>query len=245
MIKNNKKVNSDNIKKFFEERANKHDENNPLKSVIYQDKNPSLAKERDLYERNKIRNLLKISKDDVVLDVGCGIGRWAGEMSGMVKKYIGIDYINEFINIAKTKYKSNSNTYFICLDGTKLSNFEVKNHSPYNVIMIIGFFMYIDTEESYEVLRQILEVSANESQIIIREPIGVDKEVVLDNVWSEEMETFYSARYRTCDQFKKIFNDVLIKKGYNLIIDEALFPEQLNNRIDTRQHLFYLKKNSI
>jgi hypothetical protein len=59
------------------------------------------------------------------------------------------------------------------------------------------------------------------------------------------METFYSARYRTCDQFKKIFNDVLIKKGYNLIVDEALFPEQLNNRIDTRQHLFYLKKNSI
>ena len=152
-----KKLDKKNIKMFFKERAKKHEEKYPLKSVIYQDKNPSLAKERDLYEKNKIRNLLKISKDDVVLDVGCGIGRWAGEMSGMVKKYIGIDYINEFINIAKTKYKSNSNTHFICLDGTKLSNFEVKNHSPYNVIIIIGFFMYIDTEEGYEVLRQILE----------------------------------------------------------------------------------------
>ena len=65
-----------------------------------------------------------------------------------------------------------------------------------------------------------------------------------DNVWSEEMGTHYSARYRTSDQFKKIFNDLLIREGYNLVVDEALFPKQLNNRIDTRQHLFYLKKMS-
>ena len=73
----------------------------------------------------------------------------------------------------------------------------------------------------------------------------MDKEVVLNNVWSNEMETHYSATYRTCDQFKKIFNDVLIKEGYSLVVDEKLFPDELNNRIDTRQHLFILKKISI
>ena len=245
MVKNIKTINKKKIKRFFEERANTHDENNPLKSVIYQDKNPSLAKKRDDYEKNKIQKILELSESDVILDIGCGIGRWAREMSGMVKKYIGIDYISEFINIAKIKHESNTNVHFICLDGTKLLNPEVKNHSPYTIVMIIGFFMYIDTEECYDVLRQVLKVSNDKTQIIIREPIGVDKEVVLDNVWSEEMGTHYSARYRTSDQFKKIFNDVLIRQGYNLVVDEALFPKQLNNRIDTRQHLFYLKKISI
>lgn len=239
-----KKINKTNIENFFKERAINHDVKNPLKSVIYQDKNPSLAKKRDKYEKNKIKKILKPSKSDVILDIGCGIGRWAEEMSGSVKEYVGIDYISEFIDIAKAKYKNNTNTHFICLDGTKLSNLEVKNLSPYTVVMIIGFFMYIDNEEIYDVLNQILKVSNEETQILIREPIGVDKEVVLNNVWSNEMETHYSARYRTSDQFKKIFNDLLIREGYNLVVDEALFPKQLNNRIDTRQHLFYLKKMS-
>ena len=240
-----KKINKTNIENFFKERAINHDIKNPLKSVIYQDKNPSLAKKRDNYEKNKIKKILKPSKSDVILDIGCGIGRWAEEMSGSVKEYVGIDYISEFIDIANAKYKNNTNTHFICLDGTKLSNLEVKNLSPYTIVMIIGFFMYIDNEEIYDVLNQVLKVSNEETQIIIREPIGVDKEVVLNNVWSNEMETHYSATYRTCDQFKKIFNDVLIKEGYSLVVDEKLFPDELNNRIDTRQHLFILKKISI
>ena len=94
-------------------------------------------------------------------------------------------------------------------------------------------------------LNQILKVSNDETQIIIREPIGVNKELVLNNVWSNEMETHYSAKYRTSDQFKKIFNDVLIKEGFSLVVDEKLFPDELNNRIETRQHLFILKKVSI
>ncbi len=119
-----KKINKTNIENFFKERAINHDVKNPLKSVIYQDKNPSLAKKRDKYEKNKIKKILKPSKSDVILDIGCGIGRWAEEMSGSVKEYVGIDYISEFINIAKAKYKNNNNTHFICLDGTKLSDLE-------------------------------------------------------------------------------------------------------------------------
>lgn len=239
-----RKVNKKNIKKFFEDRAKKHEESNPLKSVIYQDKNPALAKTRDAFEKNKIINLINISKDDVVLDIGCGIGRWAKEMSGLVKKYVGIDNVEEFINISDKIYKDNDNTYFVCLDGINLLSREVKSHSPFTIIIMVGFFMYISDKEAYEVLNKILKISSNKSQIIIREPIAIKKELVLDNVWSDEMETHYSAIYRTRDQFKKIFSDVLYKEGYSLIIDETLYPEELNNRIETKQHFFNLKKIS-
>jgi len=242
MSDDDKKIDKKNIKLFFQERAKTHDENYPLKSVIYQDKNQALAKDRDAFEKNKIKKLLNISEDDVVLDVGCGIGRWAEGMSNVVKKYVGIDYISEFINIAKKKYKYNNNIHFICLDGSKLSAPEVKSHSPYSIIMIVGLYLYIDNEKGYNILKQVLEVSANECLIIIREPIAVEKEMILNNVWSNDMETYYSARYRTCDWFKKMFGDLLFEEGYKLIIDEALFPDHLNNRKETRQHLFCLKK---
>ena len=242
MSDDNKKIDKKNIKSFFEKRAKMHDDSHPLKSVIYQDKNPMLAKERDMFEKNKIKKILNISEDDVVLDVGCGIGRWADGMSNVVKKYVGIDYTTEFINIAKKKFKNDVNIHFICLDGSKLSNHEVKSHSPYSIIMILGLYPYINNEEGYNVLKQVLEVSANESLIVIREPIAVEKEMMLNNVWSNDMETYYSARYRTRNWFKKMFDDLLFKAGYKLIIDEALFPDHLNNRKETRQHLFCLKK---
>ena len=39
-----------------------------------------------------------------------------------------------------------------------------------------------------------------------------------------------------------MFSDLLFEEGYNLIIDEALFPNHLENRKETMQHLFCLKK---
>ena len=163
-------------------------------------------------------------------------------MKNSVKKYVGIDYTSEFINIAKEKFKKKKNLHFICLDGSKLSNEEVISHSPYSIIMVLGLFPYIDDEEGYDILKQVVKVSANKSTIIIREPIAIEKEMILNNVWSDDMETFYSAKYRTLDWFKKMFSDLLLKEKYELFFDEPLFPDNLNNRKETRQHLFCLKK---
>ena len=106
----------------------------------------------------------------------------------------------------------------------------------------MGLYPYINDKEGCDILKNLLKVNANKSKIIIREPIAVKKEIILDNVWSEDMETYYSAKYRTHDWFKKNFNEILFKEGYNLIIDEPLYPKKLNNRIETKQHLFYLTR---
>ena len=237
-----KKIDKEKIKSFFIERANKHDNKNPLKSVIYQDKNPKLAKKRDIFEKKKIQKILNIKKNDIILDIGCGIGRWAESFSKIVKKYVGIDYIDDFIKIANLKYSKKENVHFICLESTELSNSKIKSHSPYTVFMILGLHPYIDDEECYDIFKKLIGLSAEKSQIIIREPIGVKKEIILDNVWSEDMETYYTAKYRTREWFKEMFNKILYPEGFKLNLDEALYPDHLNNRKETKQHLFCLKK---
>ena len=241
IIVSNKKLNKNNIKRFFESRAINYDKKNPLKSVIYQDKNPSLAKKRDLFEKKKIKDLINFSKEDVVLDIGCGIGRW-GEISTKVKKYVGIDYTEKFIKIAESTFKNDKNTHFVYGDAANFINTEVKYHLPYSTIIIMGFFIYIDNKQGYDVLKQILEVSDKRCQIILKETIGVKNEIVLNNIWSDEMQTHYSGRYRTISQFKQMFEEVLFEKGFKLFIDEKMFPDHLNNREDTTQHLFCLKR---
>lgn len=244
MSENNIKIDKKKIESFFKERANKHDENQPLKTVIYQDKNPNLAKERDKYEKYKIKKIINFSNNDTVLDIGCGIGRWADEISNSVKRYVGIDFINEFIDIANSKYKKKNNIQFFCLQGSELSEGRIINHSPYSIFMILGLFPYISDDDGYGIIKQLNKISSDNSKIIIREPIAIEKEMILNNVWSEDMETNYSAKYRTHDWFIKMFNDFLLSKGYKIVVDEPLFPNHLNNRKETKQHLFCLKKTS-
>lgn len=46
------------------------------------------------------RKILSLFKDKKVLDVGCGYGR----MSDMFKDYLGVDFSEEMINLARQKY---------------------------------------------------------------------------------------------------------------------------------------------
>ena len=76
---NEKHVNIDyqKTKDFFKHRAEKFQENNPYSVTMYQDNNKELVRERNEYETEKLLSLLSIDKESEILDVACGIGRWA------------------------------------------------------------------------------------------------------------------------------------------------------------------------
>ncbi len=63
---------------------------------------------------NKIKKFLfpKV-KGKVVVDFGCGNGKYAGLLSNKTQKYVGIDISKEQIRIAKSKFKDNKNAGFI------------------------------------------------------------------------------------------------------------------------------------
>lgn len=66
------------------------------------------------YWDNKLMFMLKLSKSDIVLDYGCGIGSLSGKLNG--KLIVGIDISKSLIRIAKKKYKR----FFIIADGETL-----------------------------------------------------------------------------------------------------------------------------
>ena len=76
-IKNEKiRIDDAQVKAFFDSRVKKR-----LPYMInytnYQDQHPELAVQRDVYEKSIIMPLLSLTDNSRVLDIGCGVGRWA------------------------------------------------------------------------------------------------------------------------------------------------------------------------
>src|SRR5271170_1130786 len=86
--------------KFFNERARRVDQVGFLSAVLYQDKNPDLALARDQLELKQALPLLPLGSTIRVLDIGCGVGRWAHHLGEKVGLYHGVDFSSELIAVA-------------------------------------------------------------------------------------------------------------------------------------------------
>lgn len=69
---------------------------------------------------NKVADYLKeISKDKIVLDAGCGTGKFLNVLENNASKYIGIDLSNDQLSKAKVK-SVKKNSEFICSNLSKI-----------------------------------------------------------------------------------------------------------------------------
>lgn len=228
------------VKNFFISRAVKYDPAHPEVSMLYQDSNPALAEERDQEEKNIILPLINLQAVDKVLDVGCGIGRWAEIFAPLVARYVGTDVMLELIEIAEQRNKEFPNVAFKVIAAQDFSLKKLGAESPFSVIIVAGVLHYMNDESVAAVLRNIGECADHRARIIIRGPIALEERLTLNNVWSEELQHEYSAIYRTRGEFLDLFAKFLF--DFEITADQPLFPSRLNNRKETMQHLFLLEK---
>ncbi|KAF5308403.1 hypothetical protein FQR65_LT18160 [Abscondita terminalis] len=104
-------MSNNDILNFFNTRANKIDQLDSLRAVMYQDGNPELVVHRDIAEKEILLSKLKINKKIRVLDVGCGVGRWLDSLNDNFKYYHGIDIDNHKNLIVGTICEIAENTY--------------------------------------------------------------------------------------------------------------------------------------
>lgn len=88
---------------FFSKRAGKYQVNNPYSVTMYQDNHPELVGERNKTEIEKLCPKLHFSKNSRIVDVACGIGRWADAINVEVEEYCGVDFSGELIRIANQR----------------------------------------------------------------------------------------------------------------------------------------------
>ena len=236
------KIDDSEVARFFEERGEKFDERHPLVSVLYQDSNPELTERRDAHEKQVLAPYLILEATPRVLDVGCGIGRWADAFKGQAARYHGVDLSTKLIEIARNRLQGETNFGFQVLRAQDCRPENIPGGGGFDLVIVAGVLIYINDRDLLEVLENVKACCAPKSRIIFREPIGLEGRLTLDSIWSEEMKQNYSAIYRSETELVEAFEKVFVADGFRWTKKDRLFPPELANRKETTQFFFVLER---
>lgn len=233
------------VSQFFKNRMTKFKEDNPYSLTMYQDNNPELVKARNEKEVSILLPKLELDKESRVLDIACGIGRWSDAINAEINEYCGVDFCEDFINLAQKRNENNPNRHFYVSRSENTAQVVTANgKKEFNRILFIGCFVYLNDEDVIRTLRTIEPVCHRKSIICIREPIGLAERLTLKEQFSEELKDCYNAIYRTRDELVEYFQNTLLNKGFYIAEESFLFKNaELNNRKETSQYFFILKRD--
>ncbi|WP_338562398.1 class I SAM-dependent methyltransferase [Paraclostridium sordellii] len=238
----NVNINKNKVKLFWNKRAEKYSEENPYKAVKCNDSNSDYASLLDEYEKEKILPKLGINKNSKVLDIGCGIGRLGEIISPKCNYYLGTDFANDLLDIARERMASKENCEFDVCDFINLCENEIVNQNgPFDTVLLAGVAMYINDEELKNGLKKILKILDKKATIYICQPIATKSRLTLEEFYSKELNTEYNVIYRTIDECINIFKD-LIDDGFELVENERFLTE-IKQYSDTERHYFILRRN--
>ena len=229
------------VQEFFNGRASKENlyEYN---RVIFQDSEPELALRQDKDEKELILPKLQLKEDSLVLDVGCGVGRWADDITPDIPRgaYIGVDFSSELLKIAQAKKLKNTSFYqgrFQDLDKLAKENFADK---LFDVALVNGVCMYINDDDLENCLAKVYSLIKPGGIFYAKESVGKTERLTLKDFYSEELDHSYNAIYRSIADYEQAFGNVFA--DYKITAAGEVFREKNNNRAETTNYYWIINK---
>lgn len=231
------------VKGFFDERGRKMSVTGPLTAVLYQDKNPALAARRSEHELAFIgERLARLGPERSALDIGCGTGRWAKPLSGVCRRYLGLDFCLDFLQVARESARE-----LPCPERFEYQQADLSQGFPeglgsrrFDLVMDAGLLLYLNDPEVEGILDELASLITSNAWVYFREPLGIEKRLTLKEHYSEEMQTSYSSIYRSHSEFLLLIERFSARSGLPVRESGPLYPPELDNRLDTRQYYFIL-----
>ena len=212
----------DKTKAFYDYRAEKYSKEHPYITTMCQDKHPEIAEQRNCIEVSQILPILNLDQQARVLDIGCGVGRWADAIPQEISYYLGCDFSEQMVEIEQ-----------YC----KQQNIPAFSH-----VIISGVLMYLNDEDVKKVLRSLSAMTSPNATVYIREPMGIEARLTLKDFYSEELQHDYNTIYRTRDEYREMFT--MYAPEFLVSAHGAMFEQAaLNNRKETAQFYFILHKD--
>ena len=234
-------IDNNSTKEFWENRANNI--NNLQTVLLGSDKTGIEQNTRNEHEKLIVESVVKQIQNPRILDIGCGIGRWAENLINQFDYYAGVDFSEGFIDYASKKFGNNENIKFynssiLELDDTILS-------SNFNFIICTGVLMYVnDTNLSkfFKTLKQMIvniyKVYDIYIYIYIQESISLmENRLTLNQFESKDLKTNYNAIYRTKQEYEEYFKT----NKFDIIKTDLLLDNKSGAREETNAQYWILK----
>ena len=160
----------------------------------------------------------------MILDIGCGIGRWADAVVGQCKEYYGVDFSSEMIAVAKENIKKENCHFYTMSLADALSDPKITARK-YDLVLMAGVSMYINEDELKESYRLLRNLVNKDSLFYFEESVGKKERLTLNHIWSEELKDYYGAIYRTREEYKSLIREFMegvefIEEGYMNFLDK-------------------------
>jgi SAM-dependent methyltransferase len=214
-------IDSEKVKSFWNNNAKK---DSSLKSVLLgYDFGENSA---DLHNQKETKIVLNFIGNDkkTVLDIGCGIGRWAYNLKQIIKTYDGIDFSEEFVKSANNNFNDFSEINFYCMSATEIDT--AKLPEKYDVVIVTEVSMYINDDELHKLYGYINAFTGKGALLYIQDTTSLlETRLTLKNFDSKELKTKYNAIYRTRSEYEALFCKYLpefklMENGTELLLDK-------------------------
>lgn len=133
---------------IYTKHAEQYDSKDFLKQVWRTENGEDIPAEQLNFITNSIRNALKLSKDDVVLDLFCGNGHLSSLFLDSIKGLHGVDGSDYLIQVANNNFRIENKSSYACSD---LSHFDLDgilqnsyfSQEDFTKILIFGSIQYL------------------------------------------------------------------------------------------------------
>ena len=218
-------IDTENTISFYNQRAKTiKTREREYTTVLLGDQDPDFSVKWDAYEKQFILPKLKLTKEKVILDIGCGIGRWAEAVVGQCKEYYGVDFSSEMIAVAKQNVRNNNCHFYIMSVVDALSDPKITARK-YDLVLMAGVSMYINKEELIKCYHGLKRLAKRDTLFYFEESVGKKERLTLNHIWSEDLKDYYGAIYRTREEYKSLIRECMkevefIEEGYMNFLDK-------------------------
>ena len=222
-------INTSNTKAFYNERAKKlMDMECPYTAVLLGDQDSKNARDWNIFEKEYILPQLDINEHSRVLDIGCGIGRWAESIIPICGYYCGTDFSIQMIEAAKERnYNADKNYDFFTSSFQEFVEHDNSSiNQKFDKVIIGGVCMYINDRDVNECFLNMLNHLQNKCTIYLTETVAIKNRLTLDECPSEALKTNYDVIYRTPEEYNEYYT-VFLDAGFRIITQNYL--PHLNN----------------
>lgn len=231
-------VNQEHIREFWNDRAKAA---MTLKGVLLGEKFAQDSGDlRNKKECSILTDFIETNHKLDILDIGCGMGRWAANLQDYIGMYHGIDFSEEFVNKAKILCNQMDRTQFFTMSATDLDR-EVLL-TTYDLVIITGVVMYINDDYMDELFCNLKGLLKSQSMLYLQESVStIAGRLTLRDFLSSELNCNYSAIYRTSAEYEYYISKYLHE--FTVLKTGLLLDEQTGAREETNARYWILRKS--
>ena len=203
----NVSINTESVRKFYNKRAALVAEKG-WGAISLGDEDPTIASRAYNYDRDVLFPKLNVDASARVLELGCGMGRWAEIVLPHCGFYCGVDFSEEML----------------CAAQKEAQFYE----GAFHCVILSGVCIYINDGELKRTFERIPELCQEHCTICVKETATTADRLTLNEFPSEALHSNYNAIYRTTEEYMALFQP-LLKAGFS-ISEQYFLPTEVGRK---------------